>query len=285
MADEQRPTVRSRKLGMMLRRIREDRNLSTHAAARLLNRSQASISKLETGHRGIHRPSLENMLDRYGVQDEQLRETLFRLAREARQKGWWQSYGGTLSPEDMDFIGLEADSASIRFFELILIPGLLQTEAYARALIGQGGFSSDLRLVDRLVEIRMKRQRVLTRPEPPEVCAVLDEAALRRQVGGPEVMRAQLRHLIEASHQPRVSLQVLPFAAGSYLGMAGAFIVMDVGEHGHFQVAKIDSLTEMSYREEPQQVRTYTAIFDRLRANALPEADTRALIEGLLSNP
>src|SRR5258708_4250442 len=124
MADEQRPTVRSRKLGMMLRRIRDERGLSTHAAARLLNRSQASISKLETGHRGIHRRSLENMLDRYGIKDEELRETLFRLARNARTPGWWQSYGGTLSPEAMDLIGLEADATSIRFFELILIPGL-----------------------------------------------------------------------------------------------------------------------------------------------------------------
>ncbi|MGI8331259.1 helix-turn-helix domain-containing protein [Actinomadura scrupuli] len=284
MRDEQRPTVRSRRLGMMLRQIREERGLSTHAAARLLNRSQASISKLETGHRGIHRPSLENMLDRYGVRDPELRETLFRLARNARTPGWWQSYGGTLSPEAMDLIGLEADAAAIGFFELILIPGLLQTEAYARALLGQGSFSYDPKLIDRLVDVRMKRQRILARPRPPAVRAVLDEAALRREVGGPEIMRAQLRHLIEASHRPDITLQVLPFSAGAYLGMVGAFTLMDIGPHGDLQVATIDSLSDMSYREETNQVRGYSQAFDRLCATALGEADTRALIQGLLSN-
>jgi hypothetical protein len=225
------------------------------------------------------------MLDRYGIEDEELRETLFRLARNARTPGWWQSYGGTLSPEAMDLIGLEADAASISFFELIFIPGLLQTEAYARTLIDRGPFAYDRKLVDRLVDVRMKRQEILARPEPPKMSAVLDEAALQRQVGGPEIMRAQLRHLIDASHRPHVTLQVLPFATGAYQGMTGAFILLDVGEHGDLQIVAVDSLTDMSYREEAHQLSRYYETFDRLRDAALSEADTRVLIERLLSEP
>jgi transcriptional regulator with XRE-family HTH domain len=284
MADEQRPTVRSRKLGTMLRRIREERGLSTHAATRLLDRSQAWISKLETGHRGIHRPSLENMLDRYGIRDTELREPLFRLARQAHTPGWWQSYGGTLSPEAMDLIGLEADASAIAFFELILIPDCSRPRR-TPALLGQGSFSYDPKLIDRLLDVRMKRQRILAAGQPPAVRAVLDEAALRREVGGPEIMRAQLRHLIEASLRPGITLQVLPFSAGAYLGMVGAFTLMDIGPHGDLQVATIDSLSDMSYREEATQVRGYSQAFDRLCATALCEADTRALIQRLPSNP
>lgn len=269
---------------MELRRIREDRGLTTHRAARLLNRTQSSISKLETGHRGIRIPGLENMLDRYGGVDEQTRETLFRLAREARTKGWWQSYDGTLTPEAIDLIGLEADASRICFFELILIPGLLQTEPYARALISEGSFAYDPNLIDRLVDVRLKRQEILTGIAPPVVHAILDEAALRREVGSVDVMRTQLQHLIEACKRPNVSLQVLPFASGAYGGMTGAFVLMDVGAHGDLRLVQVDSLTEMSYREELQQVRAYSDTFDRLRARALSQADTQGLIEELMSD-
>jgi transcriptional regulator with XRE-family HTH domain len=268
---------------MELRRIREERGLTTHRAARLLNRTQSSISKLETGHRGIRIPGLENMLDRYGGVDEQTRETLFRLAREARTKGWWQSYDGTLTPEAMDLIGLEADASRICFFELILIPGLLQTEPYARALLSQGPFSYDPELVDRLVDVRLKRQRILTRPDPPELLAILDEAALRRQVGGPDVMRVQLEHLLEASRPPNVTLRILPFAAGAYRGMAGAFQILDVGEYGDLRVVAVDSLSGMSYREESEELCNYAEAFDRLLAAALSDVDACCLIEELLS--
>lgn len=268
---------------MTLRRLREERGLSTHAAARLLNRSQASISKLETGHRGIHRPSLENLLDRYGVHDQELRETLFRLAKGARTPGWWQSYDGTLSPEAMDLIGLEAEATLVGFFELVLIPGLFQTEAYARALISEGPFGDDPELVDRLIDVRMKRQRILSLPDPPRVHAILDEAALQRQVGGPEVTADQLCHLLYVSRLQHVSVQVLPFAGGVHLGMTGAFSIMDVGVYGDLKVVTVDSLTGMSYREEAHQLRRYSYVFDRMRAAALSEDDTRSQLRRLIS--
>jgi hypothetical protein len=163
--------------------------------------------------------------------------------------------------------------------------GLLQTEAYARALLSQGPFSYDAKLVDRLVAVRMKRQRILTRPDqPPRVHAILDEAALRRQIGGPEVMRSQLRRLLELSELPNVAVQVLPYAAGAYLGLSGAFTLMDIGRHGDLRVVTVDSLTEMSYREKEHQLRSYAEAFDQLRDTALPEADSRALIQELRSD-
>lgn len=270
---------------MMLRRLREERGLSTHAAARLLHRSQASISKLETGHRGIHRPGLENLLDRYGVADVELRETLFRLARGARTPGWWQSYDGTLSPEAMDLIGLEAEAAFIGFFEVVLIPGLFQTEAYARALIGEGTYAEDPRMVDRLVDVRMRRQRVLSRADPPTIHAILDEAALRRGVGGAHVMGHQLQHLLKVSAHPNITVQVMPFTSGAYRGMSGAFTLMDVGEHGDLKVVTMESLAQIAYREDPGEVCAYSEAFRRLSRAALSEPDTRTLIAELVSVP
>ena len=277
------PTIRLRRLGTALRHYREEAGLSLEEGALVLQRSSSSLSRIEKGLHHIPMRDLEYILSKYGVTDEAVTARLYDWCRNGRRKGWWQKYAEDLSPETMDLIGLEADSISIDFFELILIPGLMQTEDYARALIGKGPFAHDPDRVDRLVAVRMQRQEILVRPDPPRIGAIVDEAALHRQVGGPDVMRAQLQRLAAASRLPHVSLQVLPFAAGAHQGLDGAFKVLDVGGPGNLRVVTVDSLTQISYREEDDEIRTYTEAFEYLRAAALPEADSQALINRLVS--
>jgi transcriptional regulator with XRE-family HTH domain len=279
------PTIRLRRLGIALRTHREAAGLTLDDAARVLMRSPSSLSRIEKGLHHLAARDLEYILAKYGVTDPEVTDRLFEWRRNGRKKGWWQRYATDLSPEMMDFIGLEADATSIELFELILVPGLLQTEAYTRALIETGPFAHDPERVDRLVAIRMRRQELLARPDAPSLWTIVDEATLRRVVGGPATMRAQLRHLMETSELPTVTVQVLPFSAGAYQGMTGAFKILEVGEPGDLRVVTVDSLTHMSYREEADDLRTYTAAFDRLRANALSESESHALIERLLSKP
>ncbi|MCO5971551.1 helix-turn-helix domain-containing protein [Actinoallomurus soli] len=277
------PTIRLRRLGMALRDHREAAGLTLDEAARVLMRSPSSLSRIEKGLHHVPVRDLEYILGKYGVADPAVRDRLFDWCRNGRKKGWWQRYATDLSPEMMDFIGLEADASAIDFFELMLIPGLLQTEEYARALIETGPFAHDPHQVSRLVAIRMKRQDVLTRTTPPSIRVILDEAVLRRQVGGPDVMRAQLQRLLDVAQSPQVTLQVIPFSAGAHWGVTGAFTLMKISGAGALRVVTVDSLSTISYREEDQDLDTYTAAFDELRSLAPPATDSQALIRRLLS--
>lgn len=283
MADDQRPTVRSRRLGMMLRSLREERGLSPGAAARLLNRDRSSLSKLETGHRGIRRPALENMLDKYGVDDTELRELLYTLAEDARTKGWWRAYDGTLSHRLVDYIGLEQMATAIEVFELHLIPGLLQTPAYARAIIAAGVSLGENPNARALLDVRLRRQRILTTPDPPTYTAIISEAALHQQVGGAAVRLDQLHRLLEAATLSNVTLQILPFTAGASAGLNGSFTRLHL-DSGALEVVLVESLTTGWYLETGQDLRRYRVVMDHLRAQALPEDSSRAMIEGLLSD-
>jgi hypothetical protein len=183
----------------------------------------------------------------------------------------------------MDLISLEADSTLIESFDQSMVPGLLQTPAYARNVIEIGPFADDLRRVEKLVKIRMKRQNILTGPEPSKIWAILDEAALRRMVGDEEVMRAQLQHLLDMANLPNVILQVLSFSAGAHRGMTGAFKILYFGRYGGLPVVVVDSLTQMNYREEDHEIRRYVEAFNHLRASALSEESSNSLIERLMS--
>ncbi|MGI8328986.1 helix-turn-helix domain-containing protein [Actinomadura scrupuli] len=278
-----KPTIRLRRLGLELKGHREAAGYNLAQAERLLKRSASSISRIE---KGLHHPperDVEYFLNKYGVTEAGIYQRLYALSRDGRKRGWWQRYGTDLSPETMDLIGLEADAVSIDFFELCLIPGLLQTEDYARAVISTGPFGSVQEQLDRLVTVRMKRQEVLIKPRPPHVWAIIDESALHRPVGSSDVMRMQLSHLVSAARLPHVKLQVLPFQVGEHPCMTGAFKILDIGERGDLQVVIVDSLTQITYREEEAEVRRYADAFHRLKAAALPEADSLALIERLVS--
>jgi transcriptional regulator with XRE-family HTH domain len=282
MPDAQRPTIRSRRLGMQLRALREQRGLTLKAAARLLNRTPSAISKLETGHRGIYRPSLENMLDRYEVTDAELRESLFALARESGKKGWWHRYEGTLSPAILDYISLETNATDIWTFQLHLIPGLLQIEPYAHAVITSGISLGKPPDVDGLLAVRMRRQQILTGPDAPRLWAIVSEAALRQQVGGAETMRAQLRRLIEVSEQANVTLQVLPFSAGAHPSVNGSFTILATND---LSVVLVENLTTAWYLEHDDDIQRYDRVFDHLRATALSTSDSQSKINRIASAP
>ncbi|WP_187438354.1 helix-turn-helix domain-containing protein [Actinomadura decatromicini] len=280
MDDPQRPTMRSRKLGAMLRELRESRGLTLQKAARLLNRTPSSLSKLETGKRGIRRPALEHMLDRYELTDTDQRNALYELARDSKKKGWWLRYEGKISPSMLDYISLEAEATSMRSFQLHLIPGLMQTEDYARAVIECGFFQGFTPDVDGLAEIRMRRQKILADPDPPHLWAIASEAALRQQFGGRAVMLRQLKRLIELSILQNVTLQVLPFAVGGHAGLNGSFTTVRTDD---LSIVLVENLTTGWYLEQQDDIRRHEIVFDHLSGVALSPSDSRAYIEQLMS--
>ncbi|MER6813822.1 helix-turn-helix transcriptional regulator [Spirillospora sp. NPDC000708] len=280
MENAQRPTMRSRKLGQRLRAIREERGLTLQKAARLLNRTPSSLSKLETGKRGIRRPSLEHMLDRYEISDPDERQYLFDLARDSGKKGWWLRHEGKLAPAALDYISLEAEASSIKSHELHLVPGLMQTEEYAREVIGSGISLGTPPAVDGLVEVRMRRQQVLFGPKPPHLWVIASEAVLRQQFGGSRVMKAQLRRLVELSLLPNVTFQVLPFEVGGHPGLNGSFTTLVTSE---LSVVLVENLTTGWYLEDPVEIRRYDVVFDHQRARALSPSASREFIERIVS--
>jgi transcriptional regulator with XRE-family HTH domain len=282
MADPLRPTVRRRRLGRELRRIREGRGLTLEAAARRLDRTFSSLSKIERGVQGLRHGELAFILDQYGVTGENLRQALLALRKDANKKGWWLDYKDRIEPSLLDYISLESDASAIRSFEALHLPGLLQTKDYARAIIGTGVPSLASRRLDELVSVRMARQQIL-RTTQPLLWSVIDEAALHRSFGGRGVMRDQLRHLVEISQHGCVTLQVLPFASGAHPGKEGPFTLLDVGERGELMIVLIESLTHSWYLEEDEDVHRHRLVFDHLCATALSAVDSRALIERVMS--
>ena len=273
------PSVRNRRIGMELRKMREERNLTLRAAGRLLERSPGSLSGIENGQ-GVRARDLEYILGKYGIEDPAYREALLELARTARKSGWWHRHTRDLSPAAMDFISLEADANLIQTYEIIAIPGLLQTPDYASVLIEAGEPPDG---VERAVGIRIARQHILARPDAARFHFVVGEAALRYRVGGAEVMRAQLRRLLEISENDHVTIQVLPFEAGGHPGFSGPFTIVEIGTRGKLRVVRTQTPERMSYVEDVEDVRRFCVRFDRLSSAALPEADTQVLIHRIRS--
>ncbi|URN00657.1 helix-turn-helix domain-containing protein [Actinomadura madurae] len=282
MDNPQRPTMRSRKLGAMLRELRESRDLNLQKAARLLNRTPSSLSKLETGKRGIRRPALEHMLDRYDVTDPDLRQTLYELARDSTKKGWWHRHEGRLSPSMLDYISVESEATAIKSHQLHLIPGLMQIPEYARVVIEAGVSQGKAPDVEGLTAIRLRRQQILFGEDPPHFWVILSEAALRQQFGGPDVMQAQLSRLIELSALPNITLQVLPYAAGAHAGLNGSFTTLMTND---LSVVLVENLTTGWYLEDLDDIRRYEVVFDHQRAAALSPSASQSFIEGLVSGP
>jgi transcriptional regulator with XRE-family HTH domain len=279
MANASVPTVRSRRLGRALRRFREERSLTLEEAGALMERSVSSLSKIENGRVRLPVRDVRVMLDVYGLTSERARDGLLDLARDSHKRGWWQGYGDVLSWAYLDFISLEADAAAIRNFEIILIPGLLQTAQYARAVIDALPTSCGRQDIDQLVDVRIKRQQVLHRHNPLRLWAILDEAALHRHFGGRETMRAQLLNLLDVARMENVTLQILPFEAGAYPGVDGAFTILEFPDLAELDVVLVENLTSGLYLEEDEEILRYSVVFDHLRASALPVADSWTLIE------
>jgi transcriptional regulator with XRE-family HTH domain len=261
-------TVRQRRLGAELRRLRDSSTVSTEQVAERLDCHISKISRIELGQSPIRRLDLEAMLDLYGLVDPARRAALMKLARSARTKGWWQSYTDVIPPAYADFIGLEADALRMDSFQTMLVPGLLQTPDYARAVITEAWETEGPEQVERLVEVRALRQQLLTRDEPFELKAVICESVLQQRIGSTEIMRAQLERLIEVGRRPNVTLQVLPHAAGAHPGLNGPFTVLGFAEGGDPDVVLAENLTSSLYFEDTRELARYQWAFNRLMATA-----------------
>jgi transcriptional regulator with XRE-family HTH domain len=269
MARDHSPTVRRRRLAGELRRLRDQAQLTIEDVAEKLSCSSSKISRIETGHVGVTPRDTRDLLKLYGVEPDQL-EALVQLSREARKKGWWHTYNEVFTGA---FVGLEAETSSLRAYQALLIPGLLQTEDYMRAVIRAARPDATEAHVEKRVMARLARQRLLTDLDPPRYWAVIDEAVLCRPVGGHQVMHAQLNWLIARAALPHVTIQVLPFAAGAHAGMEGPFLILGFPEQSDPDVVYVDNTTTGIYLEEPAEILRYTLMFDHLRAAALaPDA-------------
>jgi transcriptional regulator with XRE-family HTH domain len=270
MTRDHSPTVRRRRLSSELRRLRDRASLTIEDVAEKLECSSSKISRIETGHTSVNPKDTRQLLELYGVDAEQL-EALVQLSKDARKKGWWHSYNEVFTGA---FVGLEAETSSLRAFQALLVPGLLQTEDYMRAVIRAARPDATPAHVDKRVKARLARQQLLTDIDPPRYWAVIDEAVLHRRVGGDAVMRAQLNWLIARASLPHVTIQVLPFSAGAHAGMEGPFLILGFPEQADPDVVYVDNTTAGIYLEEPAEILRYTLMFDHLRAAALGPDDT-----------
>ncbi|POX38156.1 transcriptional regulator [Streptomyces sp. Ru73] len=280
------PAVRRRKLGAELRRRRNLAGLTSGEAARLVGWHQSKVSRIETGRSGVRPADVERLLDAYNVHDEESRALLAALCGQDAGgggggdagRGWWHTYRDLLPPAYRDFISLEAGASHARTLETTVVPGLLQTPDYARAVTRAALADLPQSRIDALVDVRIARQSVLDGDSPLNLSAVLDEAVLRRPAGGPDVMKAQLRHLLDVMELPHVRLQVLPFAAGVHIGITGPFVIFSFPLIADLDVVVLDHLTSSLYLERKEDLRAYSDAFDTLRGHALSCEESSALI-------
>jgi transcriptional regulator with XRE-family HTH domain len=276
------PTVQRLVLGGHLRRLREEAGMTTERAASSIRGSHSKISRMEHGRVGFKERDIADLLTLYGIGLGDEREALLSLAREASTPGWWQAYSDILPHWVEPYFGLEAAAASIREYELQFVPGLLQIEDYARAVIRLGNLPSEEEVIRR-AQARISRQDVLAREDPPKVWAVLDEGALRRVIGGPDVMRAQLEHLIEVCEHPAVTLQILPFSAGAHRAMGGPFTILRYTEPDLRDVVFIEQLTSALYLDKQTEVDAYLQVMEEVCLQAEPSAKTPGILKSVLN--
>jgi hypothetical protein len=276
------PTVQRLVLGGHLRRLREEAGLTTERAALSIRGSHSKISRMEHGRVGFKERDIADLLTLYGVGPGEEREALIGLAREANTPGWWQGYSDILPHWVEPYFGLEAAASSIREYELQFVPGLLQIEDYARGVIRLGNLPSEEEVIRR-TQARISRQEILRRENPPKVWAVLDEGALRRSIGGPDVMRAQLEHLIEMCDHPAVTLQVLPFSAGAHRAMGGPFTILRYTEPDLRDVVYIEQLTSALYLDKPTEVDAYLEVIEEVCLQADASAKTPGTLKAALA--
>jgi transcriptional regulator with XRE-family HTH domain len=277
------PTVRRRRLALELRRLRETAKLTCEDVAERLECSASKISRVETGRVSVSPRDVRDMLEIYGVPEDQ-RDSLVQLARDSRQKGWWHAFGEAVQPHLATYLGLESDASEVRIYKASRIPALLQTENYARAMIAAGKGTTWHWHQDGHVPLMMERQRQASanRASPPLVWVVIDEAAIRRQVGGREIMREQLEHLIELSSKPNVFLQVIPFASGAYVAMDLPFVVLAFPDQADPDVVCLGYPTGALWIEDMGEVDRYNVFFHHLQAAALSFEDSAALMTSAL---
>ncbi|WP_306836369.1 helix-turn-helix domain-containing protein [Catenuloplanes nepalensis] len=281
MTQRRSPTVRRRRLGAELRKHREEAGVTIEAVADRLHCSTSKVSRIETGHTSATPRDVRAMLEIYGIDGDESAE-LVQISREARQKGWWHPYSTVLTGA---YVGLEAEANSVRAYEQQVVPGLLQTEEYARAMIRSARPDISADEVERRVRVRMERQSLLMQDDPIDLWMVLDEAVVSRPVGGDAIMRAQIHHLVVTAELPNVTLQVLPFSAGAHAGMDGTFTILDFPEPTDTDVVYAENATGGLFLEKADELRKYVFIFDHIRAAALRPEESVSLLADLAKEP
>jgi DNA-binding XRE family transcriptional regulator len=277
------PTVRRMLVGAQLRQLRIDLGLSRAEAAEAIRASEWKIHRLENGQVGFKERDLIDLLTFYEVTDPDRVEELLAMAADANSPGWWQRYGDVLPQWFRTYVDLEAAATLIRTYEGQFVPGLLQTDDYMRALVHGAHLEETNEEVGRRVRLRMARQTLLTREQPPRLWAVVDEAALRRPVGGPEVMRAQLERLLEASKLPNVTLQVLGFGVGAHPAMGSSFSILRFPDQELPDLVYLEHLTNAVYLDKRHEVERYLDVMELLCVQSEPPAKTPAFIDKVLS--
>jgi transcriptional regulator with XRE-family HTH domain len=271
------PTVRRKRLGIELRRLRERAELTCEDVGQRLECSGTRISRMETGRISVRPGDVRELLEVYGVTGAEA-DSLVQLAREARRKGWWHTYGRVLPSWFEAYIGLESEAVRLRDFQPLVMPGLLQTEDYARAVLRAAPHAGSSAEIDRQVALRMERQAILGQAIPPDLWVVLSESVLRVHVGGPAVLRVQLMRLAEVAERPNVTLQVLPFTTAAHVQPISPFTMLEFTDDADPTVVYLEHLTGSLLLENEDEVRRYRVVFDHLRAEALGTGQTADLI-------
>jgi transcriptional regulator with XRE-family HTH domain len=272
-------TVPQRRLARVLRRLREDAHLTIEQVAEKLDLSPSTVSRMETAQVGIRPNDLRPLLDIYGVVDEQ-RHELLQLARERRQQAWWNRYKDL---PNVALASLERGTSSILQYSALLIPGLLQTEAYARTILG-GIPPESSPDIERRLEFRLKRQELLSDPQAPQFTVVLDEAILKRPIGGPAIMSDQLQCLIDTTSRPNIALRVLPFAAGVHAGLDGEFTILHYRDPADPDVVYVETAAGQRYDESGDVTRRYNLIFKLLQEAALKPEESLSVLTDAIQN-
>jgi transcriptional regulator with XRE-family HTH domain len=277
------PTVLRILLGTQLRRLRENRTIRLEEAGRAIRASHSKVSRMELGRVSFRVRDITDLLDLYGVTDEGEREAMLGLVSQANAPGWWHKYDDVLPSWFESYVGLEQAASSIRNYEVQFFPGLLQTEDYARAVVRLGHPRAATEEIERRVRLRLDRQELLTRPDPPHLWAVVDEAAVRRPLGGREAMRAQLARLLELLDLPNVTVQIVPFSVGGHAAAGGPFSILRFADTALPDVVYLEQLTSAIYLDKLEDTDRYLAVMERLCIEAETVPDTKEMLHQVMT--
>ncbi|GGO78606.1 helix-turn-helix domain-containing protein [Nonomuraea cavernae] len=275
------PTALRILLGSQLRKLREGKGVSREEAGHLIRGSESKISRMELGRVGFKERDVADLLTLYGVDDKQARSAVLDLVATANEPGWWHRFNDVLPTWFQAYVGLEEAAARIRTYEVQFVPGLLQTKEYARAVVTAGAAGLGAEEIARRVDLRLERQRVLDRSGGPIFWAVIDEAALRRPIGGVEVMRAQIQHLMELMRQPAITIQIMPFSFGGHSAEGGAFSILRFPDQDLPDVVYVEQLASALYLDKREDVDKYTEVMERLCAVSTTPDETVELLRSI----
>ncbi|MEU7890544.1 helix-turn-helix transcriptional regulator [Microbispora bryophytorum] len=278
------PTALRILLGSQLRKLRESRSISRDQAGQCIRASESKISRMELGRVGFKERDVVDLLALYGVEDEETRDVVMNLVERANEPGWWHRFNDLLPSWFQAYVGLEEAAERIRTYEVQFVPGLLQTKEYARAVIMAGAVGAVPEEIARRVDLRLERQSILDGENSPKFWAVIDEAALRRPIGGVEVMRGQIQHLIDLMNQPNVTIQVIPFSYGGHAAEGGAFSILRFGDPDLPDIVYVEQLASALYLDKREEVDRYSEVMERLCAVSTTPTETVDLLRQIMAD-